>query len=442
MQINLDPQFGFLKGGKFNQKDALIDAGVKAAVCFKETKEKEVFSPNSIRDTEANSQLILRGLNTIYSGHTTPTEHPSVGLEITNIPKVLCMVLNNEHQYTACERSLRYTPIESNEIISDLEVKNYNKWLKIFEYIIEKEYGDFYRKVNGTEAKTKKAIKKLAQENARYQVSIFMPTTLTYSAPWIQINKIASYMEKVIEGPFNNLENMLIPYFKEFIATLKYLKVLITKEDVLKLCDEDMFNRLCKNHPEIKNYKDNNSLLYENNKNIDLSFFANRNPFTGINLPNEFGVNVSINHKESFACLAQEQRHRTIDCEMEIPSGFEAFIPPIIDNNLYLCSQWLNDMISVKNKFPQGQIVIVNTSATLSNLIDYVSKERCCEHAQLEIEQKYINEIIPEIYSNLVLNRQYKLAEELKPYVGKLRCAYPTYNCPSKCGHPRLTRRI
>ena len=35
-----------------------------------------------------------------------------------------------------------------------------------------------------------------------------------------------------------------------------------------------------------------------------------------------------------------------------------------------------------------------------------------------------------------------KLAEEVKPYVKKLRCGFPGYKCPGKWGRPRINRDI
>src|SRR5574344_2817218 len=257
MEIRLDPDQGFVTSeGKFDQKKALKNTGVKAAVCFKEPKEGEVIAPWDIRNNESEETLVLRGINTIFSDHTTPSEHAQVGLEITGIPKILCMILNNEHQYTTDERSLRYTEVEPNEYLTEQEVENYHKWLDIFQNIITEKYFDFYRNFNKNDETTKKAIKKLAQENARYQVSVFMPTVLTYTVPFIQINKIASYMEKLIKNPLNDFEKSLIPYMQEFIDKLKDLKVLMTENDVLEVLGKEQFEKLTERNPKVANFKD------------------------------------------------------------------------------------------------------------------------------------------------------------------------------------------
>ena len=81
------------------------------------------------------------------------------------------MVINNEHQYTTSEKSARYTPIErkENSIITEEEEILYNKWLKIFQNKIKEQYGYIYND---------NKILKLAQENARYLVTVFMPTQM------------------------------------------------------------------------------------------------------------------------------------------------------------------------------------------------------------------------------------------------------------------------
>lgn len=445
MEIRLDPMQGYVtKEGLFDQKKAFMSTGVKAAVCYKEVKDGIPVSQDMIRKDEDFATLFTRGLDTVFNDHTTPSEHQSVSLEIVGIPKILCMVLNNEKQYTADERSLRYTKVEENANISKKEVELYNKWLKIFNDVIDNKMGDFYRKFSKTDAGAKKAILKMAQENARYMVGVFMPTTTTYTVPWIQINKIMSYMKKVIDNPLDGLEEMLIPYFKEFINTCIKLDVAITKDSIYRnlLNDDKAMEKVLKKYPEVRYYKGDSSLVYKNNKDVDLSLFANRNPFTGINEDNEYGHNISYNNYESFACLAQEQRHRTINCEMMVPNEFKAYVPPIIEDNEYLVKEWLKDINSLKEVYPQGQLIKVNRCGSIKDILKFVAQERACDRAQLEIEKVYVDDMIPNIYENLQKQEQVNLAMKVKPYVKKLRCAFPGYHCPGVCGHPRIDRKL
>lgn len=48
---------------------------------------------------------------TLNNGHHSVYDHINVSLNLQNIPKILAMVINNEHQYTTSEKSGRYTPV-------------------------------------------------------------------------------------------------------------------------------------------------------------------------------------------------------------------------------------------------------------------------------------------------------------------------------------------
>ena len=444
MKLELEPNSNYVKNGRFDQYEALKSVGVKAAVCFKEAVNNKPISPQDIRDSESDAILINRGLNTILSDHTTPSEHQVISLELTGIPKILCMILNNEHQYTADERSLRYTEVEPNDYITELEVKLYNKWLRILEDLITKQMWNFYTKYNKNEKLAKKAIHKIAQENARYMVSVFMPTTITYTVPWIQLNKIINYMDRIINEPLNELEQLLIPHLKEFINLCIEKNVIITKNSIYEVANnnDEVKEKIYKTHPEIQSYLGNNDFIYKNNKSVDLSLFAYRNKFSAINNDNEYGYNVSYNNYESLACLAQEQRHRTIDCEMTIPDYYAAYTPLILESSKDLIKEWQKDMLLVEKVYPQGQLVKVNRTMSVKNMLKFVAQERACDMAQLEIERVYTHDIIPNVYNGLIQNNHENLAETIKPYVKRLRCAFPGYNCPTPCHHPRIDRKI
>ena len=444
MEIRLDPMQGYVKDGKFDQEKGLISTGVKAAICYKEAIDGVAMSPEMVRELESDAVLLNRGIDTFCAEHTTPSEHQMISLEITGAPKIFLMVLNNEKQYCSDERSLRYTQVEDNKFITKLEVELYNKWLNKLEQIITDKYLDFYLKFSRTEKMARSTIHKLAQENARYMVSVFMPTTTTYTVPWVQINKLMSYMQKVINNPLDKLEEMLIPYFEEFIEKCKELGVAVTKKSIYEavMQNDDYLELVSKKHLDIIQDKDNTNLFYKNSKDVDLSLFSKRNAFSGIDMKNEYGTSVSYNNYESFACLAHEHRHRSIDCEIKVPDEYMYFIPPILLDDESLVNEWKSDMEKVKDLFPQGQLIKVNRCMTLRSMLKFVSQERACDRAQLEIQRVYTDDIIPDVYEGLKENNKEELAEAVKPYVKRLRCAYPGYRCPGPCGHPRIKRDI
>ena len=51
-------------------------------------------------------------------------------------------------------------------------------------------------------------IRTLAQENARYLVTVFMPTEMVYSTTLRQINYIASWMQKYIDNVDKNNQSI------------------------------------------------------------------------------------------------------------------------------------------------------------------------------------------------------------------------------------------
>jgi len=444
MKINLGPNTAFMKDGKLALEEDLLDAGVKAGVCYNDGLN---VTPETIRNTESKSTLIARGIRTILETHTSPTEQQNIGLEITGISKRLCMILNNQKEYTADERSFRYTEVKVSDAISQKEVLLYNKWLKIFEDLITAKYWDFYRKFTKTDKGAKNTIHKLAQENARYMLSIDTTTTLTYTVPLAQINKIALYMKRVIENPMNQFERDCVPQFQEFIKQLKDLNVIITKEKIYELSKKveglEEALRKSKLSLDFDSYKGNDDYLYINNKEIDLSLFSWRNKFSVIDYPNMVNpASISYNNYQSYTITAHEVRHRTFAVEIKLLDEFKAVDLDILHDTPNLLKEWFDDMYSVRDCNPQGQLIKVNRIATIYNLIHYVGKERLCERAQLEIEKFYLKELLPYVKEELLRQNNTEFVKLLEPYIGTLRCMWPDFKCPSPCHHPRLERKI
>lgn len=386
MEIKILPNQFLLDDGTFDLDHALNFCGKIAGVCY----SKEGFQALENEDVEKTNRRIKR---TLTSGHHSVYDHVFINFDIKNIPKILAMVLNNEKQYTTSEKSARYTKFERQDgsIITEKEEELYNKWLDIFEEKIKKSYSNVYQDSK---------IIKLAQENARYLVSVFMPTEMIYTTSLRQINYIAAYMIKYISNvnkkiDSTNFETKLANYMKEFITNLTDLNVL-------------------------------NAELMKNEKNSSLSLFT-----TSIN-PNEsyFGDIYLTTYKGSLAELAQAQRHRTLNYQMKFLDKKEYFVPPILEDEKSLVEEWLEDINSVKEVTPQGELVLIKESGTYENFI-LKCKERLCSAAQLEIMKQTRETLLQ--YKDALEKTNHPLLQDIERYSHGARCTFDDYTCSNDC---------
>lgn len=374
----------FLKSdGTFDKIEAIKLSGKIAGVCY----DKEGFSH---LENEPEEKTMRRIDITLNNGHHSVYDHILISFNLQSIPKILAMVLNNEHQYTTSEKSARYTPVVRQEgsIITENEEKLYNKWINIFKVKIKSQYADIYNDSK---------IQKLAQENARYLVTVFMPTQMIYSTSLRQINYIASWMQDYIENAnMNNLfERKLSLSMKELLEELYNLNVL--EEGLLK-----------------------------NEKHRSLSLF-------GKNLDKKeehFGDVYSTLYKGSFAQIAQAHRHRTLDYQIEILDEKEFFVPPIIADENSIVDEWLGDMQTVKNINPQGELVRISEIGKYDDFI-LKCKERLCSAAQLEIMLQTKETLLK--YKKALEASNSPLAKDIEKYSHGARCTFPDFNCSSDC---------
>ena len=381
--------------GTFKLDDALLLGGRIAGICYNKEGYHKLLEED-IEKTKRRCEL------TIGSGHHSVYGHSDVILYLQGIPKILAMVLNNEHEYNTSEKSARYTPVEkkTSPVITEKEEELYNKWMDIFNEEITKKYSKVY---------DPKKIQKLAQENARYLVTVFMDTQMIYKTSLRQINYIVSFMQRYInecdkENPF---ETKLSKSMEEFISELKKLNIL----------DERL----------LRNEKDRSLSLFS--KRYD----DKREIFSDIYL---------TKYKSSFAYLAQAQRHRTINYEMRIPKEIEFFVPPIIESNKKLSKEWLKDCNSLKDVYPQGMLIDICENGTYENFI-LKCKERLCTAAQLEIMLKTRETLLR--YKEALEKDSHPLKDDIIKYTRGARCTFPGFVCLSKCGFSegiKLTRKI
>lgn len=395
IRVDLLPNYYLKNDNTFNKEESLKLAGKIAGVCY----DKEGFNHLLNEDIAKTNRRINM---TINNGHHSVYDHINIGFNIQNIPKILAMVLNNEHQYTTSEKSARYTPVVrgENSVITLEEEKLYNKWIEIFKVKIKEKYGYIFN-----DAK----IQKLAQENARYLVTVFMPTQMIYTTTLRQINYLASWMIEYMNKSNQNdlFEQKLSIAMKEFINELERLNVL----------DER---------------------LMENEKYRSLSLFGNN-----LNLEEEyFGDIYNTLYKGTFAEYAQAQRHRTLDYQLEMFDKKEYFVPPIISDDDKLVSEWLNDINYVKDVTPQGELVLISEKGKYEDFI-LKCKERLCSAAQLEIMKQTKETLLK--YNYALEDKKHPLRNNIKNYLRGARCTFPDYDCPMDCKFnegKRLIRKI
>lgn len=383
IKVELLPNQFLKENGTFNKNEALNLSGKIAGVCY----DQEGFNHLVNEDYDRTKKRINM---TLDNGHHSVYDHISISFNLQNVPKILAMVLNNEHQYTTSEKSARYTKVvkDDNGIISDKEEKLYLKWFQIYAIKIKEKYGNIFNDSK---------IIKLAQENARYLVTVFMPTQMIYTTTLRQINYLASWMmEYITKSDINNeFERELSLAMKEFVYNLMDLNVL------------DM--RLSKNE-----------------KNRELSLFGK-----DLNKKNNyFGDIYTYNYKGSLAQLAQAQRHRTLDYKMEFLNEKEFYIPEIIKDDDALVTEWLSDINSISEVTPQGTLVNINETGTYDNFI-LKCKERLCSAAQLEIMNQ-TKETLTKYKEALVLSNN-PLKDDIDKYTKGARCTFPDYRCPRDC---------
>lgn len=351
-------------------EEALMFSGHCAGICY---------MPDDFDAILAEPATKTRGRvsGTIGSGHHSVSGNPSYNFVLEGVPKIVAMILNNEHDYNTSEKSGRYTVMETTAE----EQLIYDKWSEMLQGIIFAEYP-------GMDPKT---VKKLALENARYFISVFTPaTTMEYCVDLRQANYLRQFCLDFVAKPTDN------PFFIKLKPWLAELAELFECVAVPGLAD---------------------------NKGRKLSLFADRER------KEMFDENYSINYTGTFTQLAQAQRHRTLWYEMSVPELSECkfYVPPILSKQEDI-NEWLADMESLKENYPQGMLVNINERGTAEMFV-LKCHERLCGAAQLEIC----------LQTNATLNRygsectNAEIQDLLRGYYGRRKCSLGTFHCNRPC---------
>lgn len=320
---------------------------------------------------------------------------------IQNIPRILTMILNGEHKYSSSISVTDENFMENinNIAVSSNEKKLYQKWVKIFKNSIEKQYSFSDNKKQ-----------KLAQDNANYLITVFTPINISCVTSLRQINYIASWMLRYVNThnhSSNDFEKKLCCSMVSFINELCDLNVI----------DDGLFKN-------------------ETKKSLSLFGITLDNPF------NYYGEIYSTNYKGSFLQLAEAQKHKAIDYQIELTNDKEYFIPPIIANEKTLTDEWLGDMITIKNITPQGEMIKINEMGKYDDFILKCNDE-LCTMSQLEIMLQTKDTLLK--YKKFLEKSNSILAKNIANYCQGARCTFPGRVCSHDCkllDGKNLTRKI
>ena len=356
------------------RKAALLFSGLEAGICYMKSSFDRLLN-------ESEADRMKRVQMTVGSGHHSVLGHVSYNLFFTGVPKIIAMLLNNEKDYNTSEKSARFTMMRT----SGLEREIYQKWLRIFRRLIRKKCPTF----------SKGTIKKLAQENARYFISVFTPATnMGYTVDLRQVNYIIGWCERLCAEGDNN---------DPFIAQLK---------PWVQQLHDTLYGRF--NVDGLRDGKDRK-----------FSLFAERYR------RESFDENYCINYEGTFSELAQAQRHRTIYYEMMIPDkdNCDFYVPPIIEDEA-LIAEYKADMEKLRDRFPQGILIHINERSVIENY-GLKCRERLCGAAQREICMQS-KENLEKLISAELENGYPEVATELAWYEGKTKCQMG-YKCNRPC---------
>lgn len=392
IKIDLIPN-GYTKDGKLDKEKAYLISGRVAGICY-EQNGFDFFKNEPIENS------LKRAKNILYSQHHSVYEHINVTLQIKNLPKILAMVINNEKQFATTERSTRYTYVELNDYDENIKREDqlYNKWLDIFKIKINEKYSNVYKKSK---------IRTLAQENARYMVTVFLPTEMIYTVNLRQLNYIVSWMYNYIEKANYN------DYFQKNLADA--MLNFIDELNKLNLLEKDFMT---------------------NFKERELSLFKKRDK------EEYFGDTYTTTYLSSFVALAHLHRHRTLDYEMDYTKDLGYYIPPILRDDPLLVSEWLKDIESVQEIYPLGKLLEVTEQGKYDNFI-LKCKERLCTHAQIEtcdITKETLYK-----YKQALEEKNHPLKDDIVNYTHGARCTFKDFTCVEDCKNSegkRLVRKI
>lgn len=353
-------------------------AGLLAGICYM----KDDF--NTLVE-QAKEQHEARGKKVAESGHHSCYSHEYVTLILSDVPKIVAMMLNSLRFYNTSEKSGRYTVMDK---CSEREKVLYDKWRER----IAKKTKEYYPFMSDADAD------KRGKENARKMLSVFTPTVMSYSTSIQQRNYIIDWCDN-----FNAKSNKV--FYTHISNALQELKEAIMPYVYLE---------------GVRDNKDRGFDFIE-------PTMEPAKPY--------FGTVYNAVYKASFDEVAQCERHRVLelmihhDGEVKRDKA-EYSVPPILDTEEER-EEWLKDITSLANIFPTGQLVLTEEKGTFMGWRKSKCLERDCGQAQLEIMRR--NDELHkqfEKHKNNLPERERKLLDQMPK---RVRCSYPDFKCTHPC---------
>lgn len=475
-------------------EDAKLFSGKNAGICYMGDSYFDSAVTDPVKATK-------RFVNTCNNGHHSIADHVRIEVLLEGSSKMLAIVLNSLQDYATSEKSGRYTVMTGN---SERETVLYDKWKEIFHNRIlelyptyddemllkkfEKKYpesgytvrcgklmeldanldvrtdieaNNYFRDV--IKVDTTLPSWKMAQENARYVLSVFTySTTFGYSTSLRQWNYIYDWCQRYINQYTPQYD---MDYVKWEQTNGKEGKcILLSKSTGIEASyfetrlyfDLLMLSNFIYDNLYVEELRDNKNRCFEfltslsgvedhPMKGYDLSCYEpdgytddfNYTPDTRSS-DDYFGLVYNTSYTASFVHIAQAERHRTLKYFMFFNPNFEHpefFIPPMLLGTDYV-DEWLSDLDSVKDLVPQAiKVCIVETG----HISDFILKceERLCGRAQLEIMQQTsvtAAKFIEDVDSGVITNKAcINYVKKLRGKSGKINTKCQMLSCKEGC---------
>lgn len=370
---------------------------------------------SQIRDEYFNSPVsdpekaLPRFEATISRGHTSIANHAKVEVVFDGATRFFAMLMNNLRYYDTTERSGRFTEMVGN---TEEQCALYDKWNALFKERIMELYPDFndsflekqlekagypgrvvkngelygipicsdswldniYKVLSKAKQMKSLPVNTRSQENARYVLSIFTKsTTFGYTTSIDQWNFIYDWCCRYIDQFY--LYSGDDSWYRRVDggrkATWFERQVF---DDLIELRDFIYANLYI---PELRDHK-------KRCFNLLTNLFGPR-PKQEENLKDRFddwdthiGYAYSISYQGSFILLSHLHRHRTLQYTARIPevSDMEFFVSPFI-RGTPMEEEWLNDLRSVAEYYPQGALLDIFECGTMEDFVLKASERLC-----------------------------------------------------------------